>query len=247
MIRTIYIGGYSLSSLFFSLSELNRVRNLPPLMSPAKRDKEVHDKPKKWGRKVIELTGSKVEVNKKEKLLDEPVLFVSNYQGPYDIPALLGYIQKPFGFFSKQKFENYPLWNQWMNSMHCVLMDRNDSARMKEAYRTGIHLLTQGHSLLVFAERKEKGSKDLHHLNGEDLSMAVEAGVPIVPVSIDGTKEIDEQGTFRIRPSTLSVHIGSPIREHLDDTITKPQLIKKVEEALQGGLLKEDAEKEDQS
>ncbi len=66
--------------------------------------KVVHVCVRFWGRTTVHSTGSKVEVLDAHKLPDsENVCFVANHQGMFDIPLVLGFIDRPCGFIAKKR------------------------------------------------------------------------------------------------------------------------------------------------
>ena len=55
---------------------------------------------------MVRVAGGAVEVKGLENVpKDKPVLVVSNHQSNMDIPVLLGYLNKPIGFVSKQRLK----------------------------------------------------------------------------------------------------------------------------------------------
>ena len=57
----------------------------------------------KWSRRLLKLAGVKVTVQGLENIPEGAVVFVSNHQGLFDIPTLLGYLDRPHGLIAKKK------------------------------------------------------------------------------------------------------------------------------------------------
>ncbi|MFZ3577975.1 lysophospholipid acyltransferase family protein [Virgibacillus sp. DJP39] len=167
--------------------------------------------PKLVSQRVIRLTGTKVHVSGQEKLPDEAVLFVANHQGLFDILALIGYVGKPLGFIAKKEVEKIPIVSSWMSLMHGVFIDRNDRRQSVKAINEGIENLKNGHSLVVFPEGTRSRGSNLNTFKSGSLRLATKANVPIVPIAINGTYQMLEEGNGRVKGSTITMKILDPI------------------------------------
>ncbi|MFD2045273.1 lysophospholipid acyltransferase family protein [Ornithinibacillus salinisoli] len=171
---------------------------------------EIFTTPQRVSQKVIQRTGTTVQVNGREKLLDEPVLYVANHQGLFDILAFLGYLGRPIGFIAKKEIKKLPIIRSWMELLYCVFIDRKDRRQSMKAIQQGIENLKAGHSLVIFPEgTRSRGSK-IGEFKSGSLRLAMKANVPIVPVAIDGTYHmLEEKG--RVQASDITMIISDPI------------------------------------
>ncbi len=90
-----------------------------------------------WGKSMVKWTGSKVEVVGVENIPKENVLFVSNHQGNFDIPLLIGYIPKQKGFIAKIELKKLPIVNSWMDAIGCVWLERGNPKKSLKAILKG--------------------------------------------------------------------------------------------------------------
>lgn len=165
-----------------------------------------------WSRALLSASGSTVQVEGMENIPnDTAVLFVSNHQGNFDIPILLGFIDKPKGFIAKMELEKLPVISIWMNYMKCVFMDRDDVRQSLRAINKGAEYLKEGYSLVVFPEGTRSKGPVPGEFKAGSFKLAVKAGVPIVPVTINGSYKIMEQQGIWIRPAVVEVKIAPPI------------------------------------
>lgn len=204
----LYMGSY----LVYSLPKLSKLKDLPLDMPFEQRNRLNHETPKQWARTFLKLTGSEVEIQGRELIPDGPVLFVSNHEGNFDIPVLFGAIDKPFGFISKIEVKKIPILSAWMEAIHCVFLDRKNRNKAADSIKQGVELLKKGHSLVIFPEgtRSKGGPVGMFRAGG--LRLAKDSGVPIVPISIEGTADVFEKnGKLRIKPANIKVTISSPI------------------------------------
>ncbi|HNS84636.1 MAG TPA: lysophospholipid acyltransferase family protein, partial [Candidatus Cloacimonas sp.] len=80
-----------------------------------------------WAKIVILSTGSKVTVTGKENLPSSGnICFVSNHQGLFDIPLILGFSGIHTGFVAKRELFKIPVLSQWMKEIPCTFIDRRN-------------------------------------------------------------------------------------------------------------------------
>jgi len=184
---------------------------LPEEMSVRDRDFLIHITPQKWSKQIMKMTGSKINVLGENHLPNGPVLLVSNHEGDFDIPLLLGFIKKPFGFISKVEVKKVPILSKWMEIMNCVFLDRRDRRQSVRSIREGISHLKQGHSILIFPEGTRSKGGPIGDFKSGSFRLAKEAKVAIVPISIQGTADVFEKNNRLIKPATITLTICNPI------------------------------------
>lgn len=211
MLRLVFIFLYMSGYLVYSIPKLRRMQALPKGMSARERDRLVQETPKKWSETIMKMTGSKVEVREEQNLPEGPVLIVSNHEGDFDIPLLLGFLNKPFGFISKIEVKKVPVLSKWMDVMNCVYLDRKDRRQAVRSIREGVRLLKDGHSILIFPEGTRSKGGPIGEFKSGSLRLAKDAGVPIVPISIEGTADVFEKNGRLIKPANIILTICPPI------------------------------------
>ena len=227
MLRTIYRFLYFFGFLLYRIPTLNRLKKLDPSLDVQEKDKIIHQLPQYWARRLVEMTNSTVKVNGVENLPEGPVLFVSNHQGNFDIPVLLGFLNKPMGFISKVEVQKIPIVPRWMEVMNCIFIDRKDRRQAIQSIKEGAETLKKGHSLVIFPEGTRSKGEELAEFKTGGLRLATDSGVPIVPIAINGTYQIMEHGGLFMKPSNVEVSILPPIME------TKNRNVKELANELQ--------------
>lgn len=210
MFRTIGFYMYFFVRGFFSF--IGRwIANGVEIESVEEADWEKTKIPRQWAKTLLKIVGGRVIVNGTENLPKGAVVFVSNHQGSFDIPVLMAYLPKPFGFISKIEVLKIPIVGSWMRIMNCVFMDRSNRAKSTKAIVEGVEVLKQGHSLVIFPEgTRSKGGPVLPFKAGS-VRLAIDASVPIVPVAIDGTANIMEKNNNIMKPAEVRLTILPPI------------------------------------
>lgn len=155
---------------------------------------------------------STVELEGLENLPEGACLFVSNHQGLFDIIAVTGYINKPLGFIAKKELAKLPGVNLWMKEMQCIFLDRENTRESLKTFAEGVQLLKKGHSMVIFPEGTRSKGPEMDEFKKGSMKLATKAGVPIVPISIDGTYHILEEQNYRdVKPAKVKMMIAPPI------------------------------------
>ena len=199
-------------SLIGTLPMLSKAKKLEKNGQTAECDAYVHQAASKWMKKQVEATGSHVTVNGLENLpTDGSVVYISNHQGNFDIPLLMGYIDTPKGFISKIEVKKIPVINQWMELIHCVFMDRTTLKGSAGAIIEGIKVLKSGHSLVIFPEGTRSKGDQMGEFKSASFKLATKPGVPIVPITINGSYKLLDEGNNKIRKSDVILTIHPPV------------------------------------
>lgn len=212
MFRTIFWFVYFWLYLLKILPEYFRVNSLLKKGKIKERDMLVDSVAAKWARDLLKLAGARVNVTGVENVpADRAVLFVSNHQGNFDIPILLGYIDKPKAFIAKIEMLKLPLIRTWMRQMNCVFMDRQDMRQSLKVMNEATEYLKQGYSMVIFPEGTRSKGETMGEFKAGSLRIAMKANVPIVPVTIKGSYKLMEQNGFVIKPADVEIVISEPI------------------------------------
>ena len=165
-----------------------------------------------WARQLVRLAGGRVEVSGLENLpASGGMLFVSNHQGAFDIPLLLGYIPVLKGFVSKKENFRLPIVSVWMKLLHCIILDRKDLRQSARAIARGIRDLKAGRSLVIFPEGTRSKSGTLNRFKEGSFKLATRSGATIVPLTIDGSYRLLEGNRGRIGPGVVRLHVHAPV------------------------------------
>ena len=216
MIRMIVFFIYFFTYLIFSLPTLSKMKRLPTEWSNERKRQEQHQIPKHWARTLVKIAGANVKITGKSNIPKGPVLFVSNHEGNFDVPVLLGFIEKPFGFFSKIEVKKIPLVARWMEVMDCVFIDRANRRASVQALKDSVCLLEEGHSMVIFPEGTRSKGEGIGEFKKGSIRIALDAKVPIVPVAIQGTSKIMEQSKVGFQKADVTIRVLPAITTHLD-------------------------------
>ena len=146
-----------------------------------------------WGRGVIFITGSTLEVIGWENIPSEGgVCFVSNHVGIVDIILALAYIGQPFGFIAKKELLLVPFFNMWIYILGGLFIDRKNIRKAIKTINRGIQKIQNGGSMLIFPEGTRSKGRGLLPFKSGAIKLATNSLAPIVPMAITGSYDVFE-------------------------------------------------------
>ena len=212
MFRTIKWYAKLIGSLAINNPKLKKADKLLEEGRKEEYEDFVTKKVSDWAMDRMNDSGAKVNVYGIENFPeDKNILFVSNHQSNFDILLLLAYLPVPKAFVAKVELEKLPFINQWMKRIHCLFMDRNDIKQSAQIIIEGIKQLKSGINMVIFPEGTRSKTGKLGEFKGGSFKLATKSKCPIVPLTIDGTRNIMEANNYRIKPVTVNLYIHPPI------------------------------------
>ncbi len=178
-----------------------------------------------WGRLVVLTTGSKVKVIGLENIAKaERTCFISNHQSLFDIPLLLGWLDRQTGFIAKKELKKIPILSGWITAIHSAFIDRSNSRSAIESIKFGVEAIKSGYALAIFPEGTRSKDGHIADFKAGSLKLATNSNAVIQPVTIIGTRNIYE-AQKRIRKSDLTLIIHKPIYPNDDIYKDKSMLL----------------------
>lgn len=213
MFRTVIWFIYFWYQLIVTYPSLLKVKKLHSTGKKEEMDKLIFQTARKWAQKLVKKTGSTVEVYGKEHLpKEDSFVIVSNHQGNFDIPILIGFLERPIGFISKVEVKKLPIIRDWMVYMNCVFLDRKDRRQAIKAINQGAENIKHGTSIVVFPEGTRSKGMEMNIFKSGSFKLAQKSESPIVPVAIKGSYKIMEQNGNMIKPAHIKVTILPQIK-----------------------------------
>ena len=163
-----------------------------------------------WSRLILRTTGVRVRVTGLERL--DPArsyVFAANHQSIYDIPILFASLPFQLRIISKESIGKIPFLGWHLQRTGHVLVDRSNPGAgvVKKMAR----LVAEGHSLIVFPEGTRSLDGAVARFKGGSFVIALQAGLPVVPLSIVGSRHVMLKGRVTVRPGEVSLIVHDPI------------------------------------
>jgi len=147
-----------------------------------------------------------------ENLPEGPAILVANHASYIDAVALLAVLPPDVRFAIKGECRDYALFGRVMQRCDHVLLDRQAAQRSLGGLSELAQRLSQGQRLVIFPEGTFSREVGLRPFKLGAFRLACEAGVPIVPVILRGTRSALRDGTYLPRPARIEVELRPAIR-----------------------------------
>lgn len=234
MLRTARTISYIIGYAALVSSKLPKLKERKKIVTDIRtQDEMVHAYAKKWADSILKSAGVTVKITGNTKPLDEPVLYISNHEGNFDIPVMIQNLPQPFGFISKKEVEKIPFLSAWMEEMNCIYLDRSNRRASLQMIKDGINKLKEQHSLLIFPEGSRSKGRGIQEFKAGSFKLAKSAKVKIIPVAVYGTSKIMEANeSNRMIPGEVFVHILDPI----EPSIFEDKTMQEVSQLVQGKI-----------
>jgi 1-acyl-sn-glycerol-3-phosphate acyltransferase len=140
-----------------------------------------------------------------------PQVLVANHASMIDIPALFRAVPVPLRFVLKREIAGVPFVGWYARMMGMAFIDRGNARDAKRTLGEAAEKLRGAATFAAFPEGTRSKDGTVGPFKGGALQLAIEAGVPVLPVAIEGAGRVLPPSGFRVRPGTIVVRIGAPI------------------------------------
>jgi 1-acyl-sn-glycerol-3-phosphate acyltransferase len=186
-------------TLFGMLFSFSRSGSMPVVRGP-------------WSRGLVWAGGGKLEVRGAENVdMSKPHIFVSNHQSTVDIPVLFIALPADVRFAAKAALKYVPFigWYMWLARF--VFVDRGNHRAAVASLDRAAEQIRGGISIIMFPEGTRSDDARVMPFKKGPFALAMKAGVPIVPVAIEGSGKLMPKNSWHISPGPITVTIGKPI------------------------------------
>jgi 1-acyl-sn-glycerol-3-phosphate acyltransferase len=175
----------------------------------------------------VRLTGVRVKTVGLDNLdLARTYIFMSNHVSNIDPPITVPLIPKRTSVMVKKELFNFPILGRAMRMGSLVPVDRGNRDAGIESVKAAKQVIQQGLNMTIYIEGKRSFDGPFY--------LAVECGVPVVPITITGTHYVMPKGRFAIKPGIVTVNFHPPIEPN--DFGSRECLMEKVRAAIDSGL-----------
>ncbi len=140
-----------------------------------------------------------------------PVIYMGNHQGNFDIHALSVAIPRLFAWVAKEELFRVPVFGAAMRRAGYIPLDRSDGRKALKSMKQAAERIAAGASVVIFPEGTRTLDGTLLPFKRGAFLLAVKAGVPIVPFTINGSREINPRNRIELRPGNISISFAAPI------------------------------------
>lgn len=191
-----------------------------------------------WGKRLVKDLNITLNVMGKENIpTTGPVVFVSNHQGYGDIPICCAVLDKfQTGFIAKSSLSKIPLYGEWITNIRSVMLEGEDPRASLRAIETAVDYINLGFSMVVFPEGHRSRGGEIGEFKKGSLRLATKPGVPVVPITINGSHKLFEENGYMKGNFTVDFLIHPPIETAGMSRTEASSLAHTVEEIIKAGF-----------
>lgn len=181
--------------------------------SALRRDPELFRREQRnWARGLIRFWGVAIEVHGAEHMdTSRSYVVMSNHLSYVDIVALFLALPTIPGFLAKRELTRVPFLSQALRSGGHVVIDRGQRVNAMQAITAAAVQVKTGKTVLIFPEGTRGDSDTVGEFKKGGFYLAKEAGVPILPVGLRGSRSVFPRSSMLVHPGKIEVHIGRPL------------------------------------
>lgn len=165
-----------------------------------------------WARWTLACANVEVKVEGLENLPQGPAIYMANHSSHFDVLAVLAHLNIQFRFLVKCELDRIPLLGLAMRRAGYIMIDRGDHAQALHSIELAAHKIRHGTSIFMFPEGTRSADGRISHpFKKGGFHLAIEAKVPIVPITINGARAVMPKGSRTVSPDAIRLTFGQPI------------------------------------
>jgi 1-acyl-sn-glycerol-3-phosphate acyltransferase len=192
-----------------------------------------------WARVNSFFTPMNVDITGYENIdPGQSYVVVANHQSLYDIYVLYGWLGIDFKWVMKKELEKVPALGEACKTLGHIFIDRSDTKSAIESINSAREKIKNGTSVLFFPEGSRSDDGKIGPFKKGAFKLAIELGIPILPITLSGTGHILPKGSLNLTPGTETMQIHRPISVDGFSEKNMKRLIVNTRSIIISGLLK---------
>ena len=165
-----------------------------------------------WAYTMLAVSFVRTEIKNKAKIQKgKSYIIISNHQSMYDIIALVTTLGIQFRWIIKKELLKIPVFGYALYASRNIFIDRSNTASAIESINKGFERLPEGVSVMVFAEGTRSPDGQIQEFKKGGFIAAVQRKIPILPVTVNGSRRILPKKSLSMTPGKIQVVVGDPI------------------------------------
>jgi len=163
-----------------------------------------------WASWILGTTGVRVRIDGLDRIdTSKGYVLAANHQSIYDIPIAFASLPLQLRIIAKDSLGRIPFLGWHLRRAGHLLVDRRNPGAgiLKRMSR----LVGEGHSLIVFPEGTRSLDGTVARFKGGMFLLAIDAGLPILPVSIGGSRHVMRKGAVTVSRGDVTLTIHTPV------------------------------------
>jgi 1-acyl-sn-glycerol-3-phosphate acyltransferase len=167
----------------------------------------------RWSKDNLWLSRTRVQIEGLENIdRTRPQILVANHSGLHDILSLAANLPIQFRWIAKKSLFGVPFMGWHMRRSGYIPIDRDNPRDMAKSIMAAAKAIQDGTNAIAFPEGTRSKTGDLGKFYSGAFTLALRTGVPMVPVSLDGSHRVIIPGEFQVNPGVIiRIKIDRPI------------------------------------
>ncbi len=167
---------------------------------------------RKWATIMLRVCATTVTVHGSGNVRQgQSFVYVSNHASMFDIPSVIAGIPDQIRLVYKKELEKIPIFGWGLKYGSYIGIDRGRGVEAQKSLDEAIETIRNGESVLLFAEGTRTLDGKLQPFKRGAFHIAVRAGVPVVPLTINGSFAILPKHSISINPGQVELILDPPI------------------------------------
>jgi 1-acyl-sn-glycerol-3-phosphate acyltransferase len=165
-----------------------------------------------WGKITAYITFVKIKLSGKHNInKNQSYIIVANHQSNFDILAFYGWLPIDFRWVMKKEIRKAPIIGIFCEKAGHIFVDRKNTNEAIKTLQEAANKICNGTSILFFPEGTRNGEEYLMPFKKGAFKMALDLKLPILPVTIKGSKNIMPPNKIQVFPGKIEIIIHEPI------------------------------------
>jgi 1-acyl-sn-glycerol-3-phosphate acyltransferase len=165
-----------------------------------------------WARWLVRSAGIDLHIEHLDRIqADKRYILIANHYSYFDIPCILAAVPQPIRFMAKASLFQIPIFGWAIGRAGFIPVDRKDRRKAVKSFELAAQRIRQGNTIVIFPEEGRSRERTMRPFQRGAFLLSLKAGLPIVPLAVDGTYDIFRVGARRITPGIVTIRVGTPI------------------------------------
>jgi 1-acyl-sn-glycerol-3-phosphate acyltransferase len=184
----------------------------------------------------VRLAGVRLRVKGTERIPPGTCMFAANHTSAIDGPTVVGAVPRRIAILLKESLFRWPVVGRAFLSARFIPVDRKSRESAMSSLDKATVAMRNGQSFLIYPEGTRSPDGRLQTFKKGAVTMAINAGVYIVPVACSGAHRVMKKGSLKLTPGEILVEFLDPIDASKYSIAQREELNRKVHDALAAGL-----------
>jgi 1-acyl-sn-glycerol-3-phosphate acyltransferase len=182
------------------------------------------------------IAGMRIRTEGLENIPPGVCIFAANHASNVDPLVFVPAIPRRVSLLAKKEVFRIPILGRALLQAKFVPVDRSDREAAVASVDIAVRHLKEGLSFAIFAEGTRSPDGRLRPFKKGTFVMAIQAGVPVVPVSLVGTQNLMRKGDWALYPGEVTVRFGPAVDASQFTLDRRAELLARVEAGVAAGL-----------